>query len=135
LLGPPRRARYLLDQLETELGATPQKALVSRSFGGTLTNRIICSSCGHQSPTKVRPFNAGVVHRPKDRGVSLSSTSIRALQEAFTDLALPFDTADEAAPTDLAAMLRSFLRAELLEGSNRYACPRCDALRDARKVE
>jgi hypothetical protein len=57
---PPARARYLLDQLETELGATPQKALVSRSFGGTLTNRIICSSCGHQSPTKVRPFNAAL---------------------------------------------------------------------------
>jgi ubiquitin C-terminal hydrolase len=67
-------------------------------------------------------------------GRGVSPPKYICVQEAFTDLALPFDTTDEAAPTDLAAMLRSFLRAELLEGSNRYACPRCDALRDARKV-
>jgi ubiquitin C-terminal hydrolase len=56
-------------------------------------------------------------------------------QEAFTDLALPFDDDDDdTAPTDLASMLRRFLCPEMLQGTNRYACPRCSGLRDARKV-
>ncbi|KAJ2775509.1 ubiquitin-specific protease doa4 [Coemansia nantahalensis] len=112
---------------------------VSRIFQGQIQSRLTCMTCGHTSTTYHTFTDLSVpipdpAPAPAPRSLSADDGgSHKPLLLRRNRTSPPSQPQPQALPVDIYRCLDAYSETEVLDGDNRWQCPRCNAKRRATK--